>query len=230
MTDEAKKDAQVEEKKETPGASASASAGKVEIDTSTYIQLLDRLEELESSVAGGGKKDATPKTIDEATAPPQGRVPTPEEIDAMPLSKVLPLIFQGVQSMTQPLAVQIESIRLQNEVDSILRSEERELNKLNEDDKAKATTFEDYKEATFKIAMENPGMSLQRAYKLAREEEEPKVKSNKESKSKHSTLRTLINAQVGEKPHGQIKTTHVPETRAEAASEALAELRKEGRI
>lgn len=204
--------------------------GKVEIDTATYIALLDKLDSLEAEVSK--KKDPpTPRNVDEvANASRADRQITPEEVDAMKLSQVLPLVFQGVQSITQPLAVKIEELRLGGELDRILQKEEKEIAKLSEDERASATTFEDYKEATLRIAMENPGMSLERAYSLAKKENEPEVKSKKSGAKKQSNLRTILEQQVGERPGGRVATVKVNETRRDDASDALKEMRKKGLI
>ena len=209
---------------------------KIELDPEQYDALLDRLDELEelaqqSKGKGGGKQDSVDDIIDDAHGRGGGQQRqagqlTAEDIDRMKPSQLVGLILGAVQSdISQPLMVKLEEMRLSQEIREIKGK------KGNED-------FDDYKEDIFKIASRNPNLSLEEAYRLAKAKRPPKQGDEDDGEergggSRRDVLRSLPRrVPRGERPGASQSASRAgePETRMEAAAQALEEMRKAGKI
>lgn len=210
--------------------------GKIELDPEQYDALLDRLDELEGQVQGQGQgkgKGGIDEIIDEAHGRKgggqgqQGQL-TLEDIDRMRPSQLVQLILGEVHgSLGQPIMVKLEEMRLQQEI--------KEIRKEHKD-------FDNYKEDIYKIASRNPNLSLEDAFLMAKAKRPPKEGDNREGEggneargggSRRDVLRNLPKrVPLGERPGASQGASRAgePETRMDAAAQALEEMRKAGKI
>ncbi|RLG40665.1 MAG: hypothetical protein DRN78_05220 [Thermoproteota archaeon] len=143
---------------------------KVELDVETYTALLDRLEELEQAVEKGtpkGKgKSSVDDLLDELDDPdePSGQKDEPVDLDSMSRAEFLQFTLQQIsEGVISPLAVAVEEMRLDREIDKLTRDE-------------KYQDFWDYKDEIYQIAKDNPKLSLKKAYLIAKQEASEKAK------------------------------------------------------
>jgi hypothetical protein len=194
----------------------------VELAPEAYNALLDRLDELEGLALNKSK----PSNIDDLANAGNQRVGVPkslseDDINEMKPTQIINLVLQHVNdTQVKPLLVKIEEMNIRDEIKDITKDEED------------AKLFESLKEEIYQVASKNPTLSLKQAFLLAKESE-GSVKPNSSPSNKDS-LRHLPPRQTipGEKPNTARVTVgdKVPETRRDAATEALAEMRKAGKI
>lgn len=196
----------------------------VTLSNEQYAALLDHVSSLESELINrskSGSKDV--QTLDNLindaestqtrTAPPLAKGKSLEE---MTPEEVVGAIFQAVEEKyIKPLEVKVETLKLITEIDKVASKPG------NED-------FWEYADAVKDIAMKNPGLSIQRAYHLAKQEgsRKPSAQGDKGLNKKSELLYTLPvrpNITGGEKP-GAVRTRTVSAdglSRRDAASAAF---------
>ena len=195
---------------------------QVTIDAKTYQALLDYLGDLEGQIkekddssnfddldalASEGQKDSQQQ---------QGQQQQEINFDEMSRKEFLQFTLQQLsEEVISPMAVALEEVKLNQEIDKLTRKEEYK-------------DFWDYKDGIYKIAKDNPRLSLKKVYKLAKSEaDDNKTKDNKSTnKNRSGLLKHLPNA-LGERPSGQSSNTteaSEPKTLREAASLAFDEI------
>jgi uncharacterized protein YdcH (DUF465 family) len=199
----------------------------IKLEPEVYNALLDRLDELEDklSKSGGGRKPLTEEELANVVKNPKQQV-TEEAINQMKPKDLINVILQHIEeTRIQPLLVKIEEMNVRNEVDKLTA------NGKNQD-------FFELKDDIYDIAVKNPQLSLKEALSLAREKKgysrEGKPPEDDGSDDNKNPLRHLPPRRIiaGERPGVSRTTTTVanPETRKEAVSQALEEMKKAGKF
>jgi hypothetical protein len=197
-----------------------------------YAALLDHVANLESVVINStpqGRSDVQTldSLVNEGDGAPRGSAPAEGvKLEDMSPDQVMNHIFQTIhKQFVEPLEIKVETLRLMNEIDKVA-------NKSGNED------FWEYAGAVKEIAMKNPGLSIQRAYNLAKSE--GKRGSNPQGDTglvkKSDLLFTLpkrpnvpVQGGGGEKPTGVPRGTTRGSgelTRRDAASEAFDKITK----
>ncbi|MCL6441693.1 MAG: hypothetical protein K6T27_09410, partial [Thermoleophilum sp.] len=203
-----------------------AGAQEVTLSAEQYAALLDRLAELEE-VALSKAKEAKKETYDVDELAKLGKAvqtreaPREEEVDLEQLSNkelvnyVLSLGQQTISQQLLALETKLETLRVQREIDKC---------------EQKYKDFWDYEEDIKKIAVENPSLSIEQAYRLAKSLKEEKGENLRAPEAKPRT-QVLFNLPprppMGEKP-GRVapKSTQAAEikTLKDAAAKAWEEV------
>lgn len=201
---------------------------QVQLTTEQYQAMLDHMAKLEDAVT----KSSKIHSIDELAEEGKGKKveqqgPDLNEVDFDKLSpqQTMDLMMQALNAnLIQPLEMKMETMRVGMEI-------ERCANK-NED-------FWQYADEVKKMAIENPTLSIDKAYKLAKAENPSKASSKgDEGKglNKSGLLFTLPKVPqsrqpLGEKPNamGVISKEKTPETRRGAAEQAWEEIVEKGK-
>jgi hypothetical protein len=216
------------------GADAGAGTGKegeVVLTAMQYNALLDRLDELETESAAGGKpKGGTVDDVDDLVKDGKGGKPaggeglTEEQVNKLTPAQLTKLILTSVQTMnvqaTQPLLVRLEEIRIGAEIKDLKKDPEI------------AKDFDSLKEQIFQVASRNPNLSIEEAYYLAKQKA-PKKKDEGGEKQDKDVLRNLPKRRIpGEKPGGGAGGVldATPQTRTSAAALAIEQMKKAGQL
>ncbi len=175
---------QQEEKKGTQLESGSKTAQQMEQTTPNldsvvltkeqYSAILDRMDELEQEASSkrsdkgskGGRqtvddlaREAKPRKESEEKVPPL-------DLEGMTNTELVQFIFRAAEEhIVQPMSVQLQTIKVMGEIDKCF---------------AKHDDFYDYQDRVREIAIENPTLSIEKAYKMARLEADEEEKDNKE--------------------------------------------------
>lgn len=195
----------------------------VVLTSEQYNALLDHVATLETklmeSPVGAREVRKLDDLVDEAQNAPQ-KVVQPKgpqkPLEDMTPQEVLGILYNNIaQNLIQPLETKIETLRIINEIDKVAGKPG------NED-------FWDYAPRVRELAIRNPTLSIQQAYRLAKTEEsgKPEGKGDAGLTKKSDVLYTLPkrpNIVGGEKPGASgsnLKGT-APLSRRDAASEAF---------
>ena len=198
----------------------------VTLDSQTYKALLDQLEYLESKIEdkNNTEPDDLDSLVDEVKRPVQSQ-DQQHEINLEDLSRqelVQYTIQQISEGVITPLAVTLEEIKINQEIDRLTRNE-------------KYKDFWDYKDEIYRIAKENPSLSLKRVYHLAKAEKEEQNRQNQQSgggKQYKNLLKHLPPVRTfGERPSGTPRSTtkeKPPESLKDAAEKAFDDIMQQG--
>ena len=225
-TDQGMQGQQEQQGKEPSGQSANQASGseaKVELSGAQYEAILDHIAALETKLmdTGTGKKEVA--TLDELIeegqggqpkAPPQGARGKP--IEEMAPQEVLNMIAGMIhQNYIAPLETKVETLRIMQEIDKVAA-------------KAGNEDFWDYAQEVKAIAIKNPTLSIQQAYRLAKTEgtRKPKAEGDTGLSKKSDLLFTLPKRPSiagGEKPGASSTGMRgaTPISRRDAAREAF---------
>jgi hypothetical protein len=200
----------------------------ITLDPQTYQALLDQLDYLESKVQGKEKDpddlDDLDSLVDEVKrtqSPAQNQSSQEPNLEDLSRQELVQYTIQQIsEGIVTPLAVALEEIKINQEIDRLTRDE-------------KYKDFWDYKDEIYRIARENPGLSLKRVYHLAKAEKEEQQKQETQrpkGRSREALLRHLppVNT-FGERPSGTPRgATEEEEPRSlrEAAEKAFDEVMK----
>ena len=192
----------------------------VKLAPEAYNALLDRLDELEG-LSVQGKKPYNVEDLANSGQKRQqsGQQLTDEDLNEMKPAQLIQLVSNHInETQIRPLLIKIEEMNVRQEINEIMKD-------------PKNADFIDLREEIYKIASANPTLSLKQAYKLAKDEQGSTQSPNLNTKDH---LRGLPPRRVisGERPSTATVATDakVPETRVEAATQALAELKKAGKF
>jgi hypothetical protein len=203
---------------------------RVELTPEQYNALLDRITELEA-------ENATPRTrstsrealtldelAEEARRPARREAPPPtEKIDEMSNTQLAQFIFDTINEQAgdrlQKIETTVETIKVMREIDQAA---------------AKHEDFWQYEDRIREISTENPTLSIERAYKLAKSESPApaKPKEGERQPSKTERLLNLPPRVFGEKPgaaSAATKPSMKSETLTSAAERAWNEAVGEGK-
>jgi hypothetical protein len=194
----------------------------VHLSADAYNALLDRLDELEMRNIPASQQ-TPPSNVDDLAQRGQRRdqAITPETINNMTPMQIVDFVIGHMnETAVKPLLTKIEEMNVKTEINEIMAD-------------PKNADFVDLKEDIYKIAVENPTLSLKQALILARERKgaspTPPSPSNRGDLLRNLPPRRVIS---GEKPNAAVVSTSeaVPETRMDAAKQALDEMLKAGKI
>jgi len=191
---------------------------KIELTPEQYVALLDKIKALEENQKRGGKQYDLDELVAEAKsakADPSKKARPPEKnLDDMTRLELAQYIVNVIGEHFTPVAsdlqVQIQTIKLSQEIDRCA---------------SKHDDFWDLHEEIIRIGSENPSLSIEKAYKLAKAERGETA--NDKSDKKEKTLLTLPPKPVlGEKPNTPSRKSTVPKvmTLEEAAERAWADV------
>jgi hypothetical protein len=206
-----------------PPAAPPPAEDVVKLSPAQYNALLDKLDELEdlkNRAAQSRSRSPVDQLADEGRQR-QPIAPTQDELEQLRPQDLVNYILGVVnKEVSQPMMVKIEEIRVKDEIRELMRDEK------NKD-------FWDYKESIYQIAVRNPNLSIEEAYKLAKSQKGPAVAVD--SSDGKDTLRSLPSRRsvpVGERPglSGSSISKTEPETRKEAAQMAWDKMKKEGKV
>ena len=194
-----------------------------------YDSLLDQLAEMETALQLKGTapaaapitKDDLASLVNTAKGSNEDGTFTTEELNKLSPAQLVSFIIAGVQeNIAQPLLVKIEEQRIKSEIKDFIREE-------------KIEDFWSYQDQIFKLSTENPRLSIPQAYYLAKQA--VPGKPNTETKPNATKLPLNLPPRsrqrpAGERPIVDSSTTVIktPETRMDAAKEALAEMKRNG--
>ncbi len=212
----------------TPPASPTPPAPPAEemvtLSPEAYNALLDRLDELETrDIRKAGAPPAPPSNVDDLAqrGTQRNQQITPETINNMTPMQIVDFVVNHMnETAVKPLLTKIEEANVKMEINEIMAD-------------PKNADFVDLKESIYEIAVANPTLSLRQCLTLARERKgaspTPPSPSNKGDLLRNLPPRRPI---PGEKPNNASVSTSekVPETRKDAAQQALDEMMKAGKI
>lgn len=183
---------------------------KVELTAEQYNALLDRIAELEALALKQQSQPVVPPSSQEYGTSEEAGV----DIDQMSPRELVQFINEQVSQIGQQLLVEIQTLKVQREIDKC---------------EAKYPDFWDYEEAIRAIAMENPTLSIEQAYKLAKQQMEEEARPKKAEATSSVTQRILkLPPKVvpGEKPSTAPSATRKtePRTLREAAERAWEDI------
>jgi hypothetical protein len=172
---------------------------KVEISREAYEQLLDRLEELESTPLRSNEIDDVDYLADEVVKPVQQqqvqpRVVTPINYDEMNnqqlATHIINTVVNQISNMAQPLGQEIQTLKVMREIDNC--------NKKYDD-------FSKYEKEIMQLAIKTPTLSIDDAYQLAKAKSPKKGDTDeKGGEVKRTKTERLLNlpsrSQLGDKP------------------------------
>jgi len=201
--------------------------GDVVLSKEQYEAVLDHIATLESKVInatpqGQQNVQTLDSLINEGDGAPRGEAaPAGAKLEDMSPEQVMNHIFHTIHKQyVEPLEIKFETLRLMNEIDKVAAKPEN-------------ADFWDYAGLVKEIAMKNPGLSIQRAYNLAKAEGKGKsgTQGDPGLVKKSDLLFTLpkrpggsVQGGGGEKPTGVahgITRSSGELTRRDAASEAF---------
>jgi len=179
---EEKKEAKEEVVKETKSTPPPAvDPNMISLTKEQYSAILDRMDELEqlalSKVEEKGSKGSRRETVDdlaeEARVGRRGREQEVINLDEMTNTELVQYLSHNLDAQViQPLSMQIQTLKVMNEIDKAA---------------GKHDDFFDYHDRIKEIAIENPTLSIEKAYKMAKleaKEEEEEASEEAESKGK----------------------------------------------
>lgn len=230
MSDEITKEKETEQTLEDTEGVSEESQTDVR-DNEVMQTILKTLEELRDKQPAQGpqKSVPTPEELlkmleeDRGTQPPVGR--GPKDLEEMTMSELAQYIFEVVQrEVAYPLMQKVEVLRVNQEVDKCEK---------------KYPDFWDYRQEIWQIASNNPSLSIEQAYLLAKSQN-PKQTAPRPDTS-NATSVTSLNAKkvaseqpkpsaVGDKPGvsgAAMRRSNVKSLR-EAAAMAWNEIMSEG--
>lgn len=180
----------------------------VKLTPEQYDALLEELEKAKSKQSGHDIIDE----LAEKGKQSEDKIDMDKvDFDSMSNAELVNYMLSLAQEhLVKPLLVQVETIRVQNEIDKC---------------RSKHEDFDDYYQDIYKICMENPKMPIETAYKLA------KMDKSEEPKKEKPVLRTLPPRPVrthAEKPGISRSNTQMqePRTLREAAMRAWEDVMK----
>jgi hypothetical protein len=211
------------------GSPPSPTGEGVVLSPEQYNAVLDHIADLEAKLMSGGSRSEV-QTLDtlvneaqQQARPQQQRqqqqqqpIPQQADLENMTPQQVLSLLYNQIQTnLIQPLDTKIETLRIMSEIDKVAG-------------KAGNEDFWEYAAQVKEIAIRNPTLSIQQAYRLAKTEEKRELKGPGDSglQKKSDVLFTLPkrpNIPTGEKPgsSGAALRSATQPTRRDAASEAF---------
>jgi hypothetical protein len=188
MTDEAKIQEQEQEQSKEKERSAllekeevlksTPPATKVELTAEQYTAILDRMEEQDQMIerlSSSSKKEKSESVqdIDELAREGRGKKekePVELDWDSMSNKELIATIFPLIdEHVVKPLNVEIQTLKVMNEIDKV---------------SAKHDDFYDLQDAIKAIAIENPTLSIEKAYKMAKLEAEEGKDAQRKSKDR----------------------------------------------
>ena len=185
----------------------------VSLSSETYNALLDKLDLLETTLAN--KKDNVDTLAKEGVAEPKTTTQDNVDLDDMTREELVRHIRSDFESSyVNPIALKLEEVRVSNEIDRLIRKPGYE-------------DFLDYSEEILATAKENPNLSLDRIYRLVKEDRQER--ETKTLKSDERLARHLPRRFTGEKPSvpaSSMSTAKEPKTLKDAASIAYDEVMK----
>lgn len=206
----------------------------VSLTKEQYDALLERVSELEGSKEEEGKKDTY--TLDELAEEGKKTKRTGRRVDQqiedldwdnMSNKEIFGKLVDAVNAAGRELQTEIETLKVMREIDKA---------------EVKYKDFWKFEKDVRRIAMENPSLSIEKAYKLAKvekgesEETEKEEKGEKEDKVMKTKTEKLLNlpprgAPIGEKPGVASTSTKASEikTLREATSRAWDEVVGKGK-
>lgn len=163
---------------------------KIELDEDTYAALLDKIDELEGKVQPKGKAQQHEDEDDVDSLAREGRQAQgkPEEVnlDDLTPSQLVKVIRQQVsQEIAGPVLVAVNELKYGMEIDKLMRPAELGGEGIKD--------LLEYKQEIMELMIDNPKMSMKRAYTLARAENPDKVKTEKatDGRERETRLRHL---------------------------------------
>lgn len=160
----------------------------IQISKSEYEAIITRFEELDKQLEAKGKELADDDIDDLAKEGRQAlkvgtSVQQQKNIDDMTNTEVVNYILEQVTQYGQTIQQSVETLRVQREVDKCM---------------TKYTDFADYEKEILKIAVANPTLSIEGAYKLAKAEvgeKKPKIdeKGEEGKGERRSTSAKILN-------------------------------------
>lgn len=209
------------------GADGAQDDQGVVLSSEQYAALLDHISTLETKVINAtpqGAKDiqTLDSLVNEGDGAPKGEAPPAGvKMEDMTPDQIMGYIFQTIHKQyVEPLEIKVETLRLMNEIDKVASKPEN-------------ADFWEYADQVKQLAMRHPGLSIDRAYKLAKAEGKrgPSTSGDQGLIKKSDLLFTLpkrpdlpVRGGGGEKPTGvgRDMTRGSGElTRRDAASEAF---------
>lgn len=143
----------------------------VKLTPEQYEALLDELEKARSKAP-----DVIDDLVEKAktSEKPAESIPEQVDFDSMSNAELVNYMMTFAQEhLVKPLMVQLETIRVQNEIDKC---------------REKFSDFDDYYQDIYRICIDNPRIPIEKAYKLAKLENEERKKTPEPTKP---VLRTL---------------------------------------
>lgn len=219
-----------QEEKQEAKTEEQAVKQKVELDAEQYNALLDRLAELES-LAYKKELASRPVSLEDLAeegkrwAPKEGEeeeVPTAKDLDELSNKELVEYIMKEVNRAGQQLLTEVQTLKVLREIDKC---------------EAKYEDFWDYKDLIQEIAIQNPSLSIEQAYKLAKVSSEEKAKAKQEkSEAKEPLSQKLLKlpprVAPGEKPGvapGSTRSSEI-KTLKDAALKAWDEVVGKGKL
>lgn len=217
-------------------AKAKAQVGdKVELEADVYDALLSRLEQLEAESIQHETPRKGVKTVDDLADEierPNARKEShaqqvgPDQINQMSNIEFGRFMLNEIHtSFFQPILVQLEQMRVTSEVEK-LRTE------LGDED-----DFEELQDQIYKVAVKNPTLSIKEAYHLAKKSQPAKGDKKGENASDDGTPRRGLLLRLPPRVYSERSTQArsasdkgPPETRMDAAKNALDDLEKSGQL
>jgi len=163
------------EKKES---STTQQVTKVELTAEQYSAILDRMEEQDKMIerlTSSSKKEKSSSVQDIDELAREGREKKKGEQveidwDSMGNRELVGAVFQLMdEHVVKPLNVELQTIKVMNEIDKVA---------------AKHEDFYDLQDRVKEIAIENPTLSIEKAYKMAKLEAEEETGAQRKSKDR----------------------------------------------
>lgn len=197
-------------------AAQAAAEEKVELSAEQYNALMDRLEELESS-AKAPKNQIDALAEEGRTRRKDEEVQAPVNLDELTNTQLAQFLVQANRQDNQRLVQEIETQKVLREIDKC---------------EVKHEDFWDYKDEVHKTASENPTLTIEQAYQLAKGNN-PKPEKSEDGKASRTVTEKLLNLPsrkvLGEKPGVASSSTKVANkdmSTKEAAEMAWDEITK----
>jgi hypothetical protein len=212
-----------EPSKEVTSATPEGVQADVVLKPEQYKGIIERLEEQEALIERlSSNKDRSEDEIDalaeegrrtlNQNSTPQQR----KDLEEMSNAEVVNVIFEQLKPFQQELHQSIETLRIQREIDKC---------------ESKFNDFHLYDKEIMKIAIDNPKLSIEKAYKLAKVEDPDRGKISDDGKlEKRTKSERILNlpkpGSFGEKPNASVSVTELGGTLSvkDAARQAAIEL------
>ena len=208
-----------------PAPPKAAEEDIVKLTPAQYNAMLDALDELED-IKSKSIQQQSKSSVDQLADEGRQGVSQPRQerldLSQMQPEELISFILETVnEKISQPLMVKIEEIRVKDEIRELMRDEK------NKD-------FWDYKDQVYNIAVRNPNLSIEEAYRLAKTTKGPSLQGDG-GESRKDTLRSLPsrrNVPISERPgfSGSAVANQEPATRLDAAQMAWDKMHKEGKV
>lgn len=202
----------MEQKKEDEKEIKEEKVESVTLTKEQYAALLDRVAELEDASL---RKEKDIWSLNELTeegkkAPKQTKEEEEPDWDNISGKELVQRITEAVNQAGVKLQTEIETLKVMREIDKC---------------EAKYKDFWEHEEEMRKIAMENPSLSIEKAYQLAKIDKEGEKKEEGVAKTKTEKLLNLPPRSEGEKPGVVPSSTKASEVKTlrEAALKAWDE-------